>query len=673
MLAASRLKRPSLVVYERENEVVNFVLSHSELTPDKEILDGMKNLSKEDLARCLRCKKSSILDIITQYSQDISCSGCVRTIRASLEQEFPKQGLMHALFTQVDGHLEIRPKFQELGVHEIGKVFAAFNNCSYFSRKSNGKRQRCSLHTAHPRIDEDWLQIWEEMPDHLKEKVVRMDVEELSDALMTHLKDLYFCRDCRGNVLRALDLLVGYLDVGDLPMDDEFCEEYFLPFQLSTQDCDEDEDDPENPMYDAGEYKSGDEDSFGDIDDVDSLPQIDISEYDIKTADGEKKLTNNLSSYFSDDSDQSPGCSGKRPKSKRRRGPKHRRYHTSEHNVSAHGHGHCHDVGNSQGRGTEQAFKSFWDENDNEDDDSGSEFGLGSDVVTHVICALYEVPTLIRKAIEADERDEASRANGQNSDRHAPTLKDGQSELLHCIGKFMLNRIKDSWILQLVRAQTDELLVWLTLSCIRFNVQSAAQTGFGSQAIISLLEEEDRKREALNKKKNKKKQKKKNKKKNKKKKAGEKALENSEAVERPQSQPLEEDSQSKPPSPASANDHGWSEDSEARLLAQLCGQLSPSGGGDDTSVGEFHDKEESSSPNIEVFDQSEDRFLSTMGIDLSMQEGDMNEFGQDEEALTDEEIREAQKKLKEMMAKSSRAQLRANLREKFDNLCLKTS
>merc|ERR1712157_660545 len=100
----------------------------------------------------------------------------------------------------------------------------------------------------------------------------------------------------------------------------------------------------------------------------------------------------------------------------------------------------------------------------------------------HVTCALRQVPHLIRRAEEADERDEVARAKGQNSDRHAPTLKEGQSELLNCIGKLLQSRMKESWILHLVKRQTDEILLWLILSSMRINIEAVIQYNVGNAA-----------------------------------------------------------------------------------------------------------------------------------------------------------------------------------------------
>jgi len=549
-------------VYGESNETIDFIMKESRISPDKEIVDTLGQLGTDTWRKCLSCTRSQVLDVISQYNQDVGCSGCVRTLKTCLSEPLPDHGLIFALFEESNSDtIRLRDEITtNSDPSDIAKLFMAFNNPGYFTKRPNGKRHRCGLHTAHPRVEEEWFQIWDEMPDSIKSGVASMEVTDLTAALTSHLKNLYFCRDCRGNVLKALDLLVGYADPDDLSSEEEFCEDYFDAFALHTE---EDEDDFSEDMHSC-EHRP------------DSKRTKDISSDDLYgPLTSEPSALNDVDNGFDSNIEE---------------------YVVGE--SSSNRHQHQHHGGHR--------FES--------DSDSDSYCSTHSGLyrnASHVFCDLDHIPRLVVNSLEADARDEAARANGQGSDRHAPTLKDGQTELLHCIGNYILARIKETWISHLVRVKTVELASWMILSSMRTNLQSEVQTDFGNEALIALLEDNQTKKKDLIAKKNKKKKKK-----------------NKEAsvILQAKLPPVELPDMSI---------NGWSFDAEARFLAQLSRQ---------SAEGEADVVEET-----------------------------VKSVAEEEGALTEDEIREAQLSLKKMMNKSSRAELRANLKEKFDNLCLKST
>mmetsp|Transcript_20775 Transcript_20775/g.26473 ORF Transcript_20775/g.26473 Transcript_20775/m.26473 type:complete len:697 (+) Transcript_20775:363-2453(+) len=454
---------------------VEYLLNNGGL--DKVMVENLKKLEPEDRTRCLQCSKASVVALVKQYANEISCSGCVRTLLSTLNGSlFENQsshshskstGILSAIISEVDndGGFRLRPQW-ESSIETVGKLFKVFNDSSYLSRRSNnGKRHRCSLHAVSSRVDIDCESLWRDMPLYLRKRTACLRVEELTEALSKHLKNLYFCRDCRGNVQRALEILISNADVEDADIDDSFCEEYFVPFQLESRD----------------------DDYFTDEDE---------QEY----------VTHSLDLDHDHDHDHEHN-------------PSHDHYHD---NCAECGDGHDefqHE--HHENECDEDCDCEYLDDDEHDDDEvfmddhhhhNGKCCYEGADCEligqpSHVSCALRQVPHLIRRAVEADERDEVARAKGQSSDRHAPTLKEGQSELLNCIGKLLQTRMRDSWIMHLVKRQTDEILLWLILSCMRTNVERVIQYNVGNEALISLLEEE-----ADNIKKSKKKKKKKKKK-----------------------------------------------------------------------------------------------------------------------------------------------------------------
>jgi len=708
-------------VQESGSVIVDRRLKAKALKPDNEMLDSLTQVDPDDLPRLLQCSKLDVAEILQKYSQDISCSGCVRTLKVALSLSLGKDSIMNTLFQErgVD-NLVLRPRFTKLGKIGIAKVFGSFNAVNFLRRGNHGKRQRCSLHTANPRVEQDWLEHWNSLSTEQQEKLACMDVVDLSDALSEHLKDLYFCRDCRGNVLRALDMLVGYIDYDDLPLGEEFCEELFAPFWLTSDEhWDEDDNDSES-AYTASKGNSQGEKSLKNgleeprMLDVDVEYPADLSVYSIDHDKatiieaeslfpfrdsgelGDPMLVKDryllAKKLFMEDLQVKGGHSHSRsrvlddPQSlEENSGHSHGHGHGHSHGHSlsyshthSHGHSHSHSHTSSASPNGSQSKERLEDNFSVEKvhRHSGSCCDAASFVTeseselsycpeaTHVACALHEVPPLIIRAQDIDREDELVRQSGQASDRHAPTLRDGQAELLHCIGKLLLERIKTHWHLQLVRIQTDELYAWLVLACMRTNIQTELQGDKGNEAMRLLLEEEDRMREANfmknGKKKNKKKQQKNKKKAATAAAAGAKttsptkvaaanlpAADQAASAKAPPVKPsaTQEKSSLTPtegsPSRQAADlEASWDQDAEARLMAQLCEQLPEAPPG-----------------------------FAPLGstLDLPGSSGDSEAL--EEGALTDEELREAQLKLKALMAKGSRAELRASLREKFNNLC----
>jgi hypothetical protein len=509
--------------------------------PDAEIAQGVGRLSKEDRSRFSSVSKKAVLDRLSEYTQDISCSGCVRTVRDALSATgFWRSGIAHALFSEnaecgAIGAISMRPFLADSDGDIMGRVFAIYNSPDFFSRRGQGKRQRCSLHTAHPRVEEDWLQVWSELGPESTGKIAQLGVDELSDSLSAHLKQLYFCLDCRGNVLRALDILVGCVDPEELESDEEYSPEIFEPFSRIY-------DDDEEEVYASGEeYGDGVEDE-----EEEQIPTTSTSDRRLGVAhtmrrratskgrdkDGSKAdLLQDVSSEGGKSTDTleradfahpapSPslynvaahsGGSGSAPALRLSDGKSH------EAVVHARGRGaqaRAHDarVGEEYGGKGGHDEGEAEDSEDEDETDSNYSYSVGA---VAVVCDHAHVPKLLRDALEADARDEAQRLAGVNNDRHAPTLRDGQIELMLCIGKLLLARIKEHRLLKLARMQTDELLVWLILSCMRTSMQDLLGHR-GNDALIALLEEEDREKEQAEAKRNKKKAKKQKKKENKK-------------------------------------------------------------------------------------------------------------------------------------------------------------
>jgi len=658
-------------------------LEHWSSEPDAEVLDCLARLGTEGHA-CLRCRRAQILAAVTQYSQDIACSGCVPKIKKTLteEERLGRQGLMGALFHEIleddvssntndvlnsnasgssvgslGGVMEIRDSFEE--DREIAQLFAKYNSRTYFSRNKGSKgRHRCVLHSTTTRFEEGWQSVWKSMPLEIKKGICRLDTHELSNYLTEHLKDLYFCRDCRGNVLKALHLLTGFDFKEDLASDEEFNETYFAPFQLRSYDDLYDE----GPLCDRNGGSDIDNDaltktdSLGELDDVDSTSfPVNMDEYSIveKTASAVQDVQENgrESPHECDCEEHSNGNHlrhydrnhHENHQHDHHQNPEHHDRHDYHHHHRHHHHHHHHRHDEEMRRELKDDDGRHGHGEDNERFDERNEDATSygySNQATYLMTDLDKVASLIEGAEEADRRDEESRRNGGSSDRHAPTLQDGQLELLHCIGKLLRRRIRDTWTDVVEKARTDEILVWLTLSSMRTNLQSALQSQTEG-TLNDLLEEEDREKE-------KKERKKKKKKSKKKRKAAEK-----EAVPAGPSIPTEEvqwkDFESKPSDPAPAN---WDQASEARLLAQLSEMSS-----------------DPSNPRSSLFEQLDD---GAADVSSSLSEvGEENLADDTGEGLTEEEIREAQLQLEQMMANSSRAELRANLREKFNNLCFK--
>eukprot|EP00511_Aplanochytrium_stocchinoi_P007069 CAMPEP_0204836106 /NCGR_PEP_ID=MMETSP1346-20131115/24254_1 /ASSEMBLY_ACC=CAM_ASM_000771 /TAXON_ID=215587 /ORGANISM="Aplanochytrium stocchinoi, Strain GSBS06" /LENGTH=682 /DNA_ID=CAMNT_0051970577 /DNA_START=338 /DNA_END=2386 /DNA_ORIENTATION=+ len=646
---------------------VEYLLNNGGL--DKVMVENLKKLEPEDRTRCLQCSKASVVALVKQYANEISCSGCVRTLLSTLNGSlFENQsshshskstGILSAIISEVDndGGFRLRPQW-ESSIETVGKLFKVFNDSSYLSRRSNnGKRHRCSLHAVSSRVDIDCESLWRDMPLYLRKRTACLRVEELTEALSKHLKNLYFCRDCRGNVQRALEILISNADVEDADIDDSFCEEYFVPFQLESRD----------------------DDYFTDEDE---------QEY----------VTHSLDLDHDHDHDHEHN-------------PSHDHYHD---NCAECGDGHDefqHE--HHENECDEDCDCEYLDDDEHDDDEvfmddhhhhNGKCCYEGADCEligqpSHVSCALRQVPHLIRRAVEADERDEVARAKGQSSDRHAPTLKEGQSELLNCIGKLLQTRMRDSWIMHLVKRQTDEILLWLILSCMRTNVERVIQYNVGNEALISLLEEE-----ADNIKKSKKKKKKKKKK-------GKKSQDSNNGgivfekgnpnIEEPvdvdtASQNMNSDNlkadqctcgesangkmglctvcSSKV---ASSSSPAYNTSSPISISAQAESISGSSSSSCDSSCQNNHGGENKlqsiscTSPTVSFFPTFSDqsmRLKIVSGGDENRVE-DAEGCDSDDGGLTAEELREAREQLKAMMSKNSREDLRANLRKNFETLC----
>jgi hypothetical protein len=780
-------------------EIMRGAMDNLDFKPDAEIAQGVGRLSKEDRSRFSTVSKKAVMDRLSEYTQDISCSGCVRTLRDALSGSgfWRSGGIAHALFTESAGEggtVSLHPLVAETGGEILGRIFSIFNGADFFSRRGQGKRQRCSLHTAHPRVEDDWVHVWSELGPEETGKISVLGVDELSDSLSAHLKQLYFCMDCRGNVLRALDLLVGCVDPEDLESDEEYSPDTFKPFSRiydedelyppsgEEDDVDFDEDEAlaavaaaeaaaradarghantsrrragsrgraseggkRGLLQDAGSDAGNSADTLEHADFAYPYPAPEI--YNVAVHEREPGSAPSLRRVADEDSEKSAGQRASHA-SGRARG---RGAQARAHGARAGEEDHDHD-------GEEEE-----EENSEDEDQTDSNYSSLAGAVA-VACDRAHVPKLLRDALEADARDEAQRLAGVNSDRHAPTLRDGQSELLLCVGKLLLARIKEHRLLKLVRSQTDELLVWLVLSCMRTNMQDLLGHR-GNDALLALLEEEDREKEQAEARKNKKKAKKQKKKENKKSRGAandddgasddegagnpkdkkEKTAATgtaaavapapaaatkppSKAAAKPTAKPLLAPPPSQPAAPAPArglvlasaatgaaassksksaasssatpslNGRGWSEDSEARLMAQFRVQLSESNAGEEGA--EELDEEEEEDQDQDQDQDDDDIVAAGRALHNSMFGGGLFAGGaaskaaqapsspplpaamppsplangldtvDDVSALTEEELREASAKLHAAMRNSSREQLRKRLRAQFDSLVL---
>ncbi|GBG24372.1 Gametotin-binding protein 2 [Hondaea fermentalgiana] len=781
MAALQRGKRRAWFLHHEETQVVDFVLKSNQVPADAEIVRGLEQVSKETASKCMKCKKSDMLELITKYNQDIGCSGCVRQLRQSLEGKGScLTGLMGAIFEEYsDDTVCLSPRFQSN--EDIGKVFAAFNSQAYFSNRKGSKRQRCPLHAANPRMDEPWIPFWDEIPDEVQENIARLDVHEMSDQLTEHLKQLYFCRDCRGNVLKALDLLVGFMHPYDLEdnEDDEYAPEYFRPFLLGGPDDtfwtasmareassrrerrrrrqhrqerrknrkNAHADSTNKSCRDAGAsrheshgHESDEDADLGELDDVDDTDYpIDLDEYKVKTI-SPRSLTLQESDehkhgdapelekpspqeeIFSQSKAQREGKVDAATLLKRtgldgavsrasaggraRLGEKRS---SSEHSCDCWDCARARDRENADVDSEDDEYEDsdllllpddLYDEDDNDDDVDGDDGDAEFPPLipgSHLLVNLDDVIVLIQRAEEADARDELNRQSGGSSDRHAPTLKDGQMELLHCIGKVLLDRIRDTWIDQLCLARTCELLTWIAFSCMRTNLQSALQVQ-SEESLFMLLDSTDSK-ESKEKKKRKKKTNKKKKqqqqqqqqqqeeeaekekrkeelqelerekeKEKEKEKLQQKKRDDDDAKASRDSEQEKQDAVRKAaaalkhstpkwasPTGSGTSSNNWDQACEARLLEQLGAAPTPS----------------ASSPSL--FSSLADGSPSSEGFsELNGAERDTPANGEGE-GLTEDEIREAQMQLQRMMGSSSRAEFRENLRQKFYNLSSKTA
>mmetsp|Transcript_1715 Transcript_1715/g.4030 ORF Transcript_1715/g.4030 Transcript_1715/m.4030 type:complete len:760 (+) Transcript_1715:451-2730(+) len=745
-----------------EGEVVDFVLNSKQVLDDREIVQGLEQLNTDGAAKCMQCKKTSVMKLVAKYNQDIGCSGCVRQLKQRLEGfSLCRGGLMGSLFEETsDGMLRLRPQFQHKD--HVGKVFSAFNSQAYFNAKKGGsKRQRCSLHTASPRMDEPWIQVWEDMPTEVQERIARLEIHELSNQLTDHLKQLYFCRDCRGNVLKALDLLVGFMDPFELEDHDEYAPEYYRPFLLgnaddtfwslvdcttpnarrlghggSSVDSDGDADSTDS------KYDDDEDDDLGELDDVDSTDfPIDLDEYKVRSVSPQVEITGSEKLHPHDiHSNTVERRSSRSLKSSRSNQgeavhqPQHKRSlsssscdcmectdnvsgddndddedddddddfitrhlsedndnldgghgHAHSHNHADHGHQRHHHHNNEHGHGhhhTHSFSRRSEEEEDYQDGDSNSYAMHGA---SHLLINLDDVLGLIQRSEDADARDELNRQNGGSSDRHAPTLKDGQMELLHCIGKVLLDRIRDTWIDQLIRGRTGELLAWLTLSCMRTNMQTAIQSKSEETLYMLLEEEEHREKER----KDGKKKKRKNKSKKKKKGSSGKSAEDGEEDE-------DEDLRKTSLAEATFPTPGITDVESVLSNRQYVPKVAKSSGADISS--DLHRPDNGLSTSTVKFPMSEwdqaceARLLAQFGASASKFDGaneyshtfsssfsdlvsslEQDDSDEEDEGLTEDEIREAQMQLKRMMGTSSRAELRANLRERFYSLSQKST
>ena len=104
-----------------------------------------------------------------------------------------------------------------------------------------------------------------------------------------------------------------------------------------------------------------------------------------------------------------------------------------------------------------------------------------------VCCMLEQVPALVHHAVDANEKDEVARGEGRSAERHAPTLRDGQAEVIRLMGELLLARLKKNWAQHAIQKQTAVLILCLSLQCFRTNLERKVEERVGNAALEDLL------------------------------------------------------------------------------------------------------------------------------------------------------------------------------------------
>lgn len=824
---------------------------------DDKFLSDLNKLTQKQRFECLSCTPDDVLDAITKYSPDISCSGCIRTLKESLTMGVLPHGerVSELLRAMKDGSISLHPHLAR-DTTSTARVFALCHKPGYLGSRCGTKRNRCSIHAANPRVEHGWHTLWEMMPLPIKMNTAFLRLQDIQDSLGKHLKGLFLCRDCRGNVLKAMDLLKGVVDPRDIPLDevhDRLCFQPFRKLYFGTcvdrigQALHEHNNRPSvsHTLAHVGEHVL--QGAVEDDDDETSSQEGAHGKQQHQHGHAQQQHPSNESNSSSTGGNSphptttmthSSGHSPHGTQQHTQQQPKNRnkKQKTMEKKeVIPDGTGlpqleegddeddeddydyedegeddeyeRNHDCCQDGCCGDEEHEHEYEDEEEEHDDDCccsedcveccaeagelplslssqwpfnvpdtelmptsspwlwdmdstttainagteakqvvpkamgwgggcvhGSDMTVltdddGADVsvvracgcaATHIAVALDYVPTLIASALEADERDELARSKGLSSDRHAPTVKDGQFELVNCIGKVLLSRMRDAWVRSLETKQTELMLLWLALDCMRTNVEHVMH----QSALTELLEEEENEvgkaERARTKKKRKKKaksdrvaaavaealtkaekeaddeaerkrelkeSKKKKNKNNKKNKNGDELVKSLAGMNLDS---RVESDMNKGPHNSKYSTRGWSQEEEDRVLSQMgwldenqatAGSSSSSSSTSSSSPGTSNDKPSAlamaETKNAGLFGGGSDLF-ATMSSDTSddldhpeHDEGD--EDGDDGSGgLTMEELREAKAKLQNMTVGtigSSREELRAKLRRRFESLC----
>ncbi|XP_077361057.1 gametogenetin-binding protein 2 [Festucalex cinctus] len=182
----------------------------------KQFLESHSKLKQQDLTVALSVMFS---DVCRTLSQLLPCLGCRRSVER-LFSHLVEPG------TVTLGPLTLYPT----GMLSVGKAYLADLKKLYSLLYIQGpklkdvidgipkskKGNRCQLHSLETNklrpLGSFWMDVWERMSKECRDEVVLVDSECLLEALEAHMQKLGVCIDCRINIMRAYNILVGEID-----------------------------------------------------------------------------------------------------------------------------------------------------------------------------------------------------------------------------------------------------------------------------------------------------------------------------------------------------------------------------------------------------------------------------------------------------------------------------